>query len=426
MIKNAINILGVCYGLGALLLFGCDNRDDDTLRPSDISSIMIGEVSLNELEIPNNVSTEATSINVNYNQSIDGATIGEENIQLIRRFDEASIPLNISADGSNLVITISDPLGEGTAYQVNIEGLKGSNGQNFAPETRFFTTEGTFVPPGQVAYWNFDNNADDQVGGFDPAPNDVISITYGAARKSDFGQAAQFDGDASIIEIPNADQLITSESFTMSMWVKTISDGHVNANGDPAGHFLLGAGAIRGMFIEIAGGASFFKKFTLFEFEGGNKGNAGDLFFNGDGRDNTNGGWQGTNFNTDLTSRGGVSALLEGRWAHIVFQYDHETKTRKFFIDGALVISQNFNLWPEDSDVRNVTSLAFDNVDDVENKLAFGFAHSRGGTLWDTEPWGNYDVPTSNHFKGELDDIRVFQRALSDLEIRLLFQAEQI
>ncbi|MFA6951123.1 MAG: hypothetical protein WCQ70_10605, partial [Lentimicrobiaceae bacterium] len=75
---------------------------------------------------------------------------------------------------------------------------------------------------------------------------------------------------------------------------------------------------------------------------------------------------------------------------------------------------------------KRATGLHYRGVEpDVYNDLAFGFVQSRRGTMWDNEPWGGYDQPTANHFKGLLDDVRAFNIALSDEEITLMYNSEK-
>ena len=62
---------------------------------------------------------------------------------------------------------------------------------------------------------------------------------------------------------------------------------------------------------------------------------------------------------------------------------------------------------------------------EVYPRLAFGFVKSRQGTLWATQPWGGYQYPTSNHFGGQLDNVRIFHRALSATEIGLMYNSEK-
>jgi hypothetical protein len=79
--------------------------------------------------------------------------------------------------------------------------------------------------------------------------------------------------------------------------------------------------------------------------------------------------------------------------------------------------SQDFNLWPDGDAKKGVTGLKYGGVaPEVVNELAFGFVQSRAGTLWDTETWGGYDFTTSNHFKGQLDDVKVWHKSLTAQE----------
>ena len=88
--------------------------------------------------------------------------------------------------------------------------------------------------------------------------------------------------------------------------------------------------------------------------------------------------------------------------------------------------SFDFDLWPAGDVKRGVTGLKYNGTaPEVVNELAFGFIQSRAGLLWDTEPWGGYDFPTSNHFKGQLDDVRVWNKVLTGDEILLLYNSEK-
>jgi hypothetical protein len=62
---------------------------------------------------------------------------------------------------------------------------------------------------------------------------------------------------------------------------------------------------------------------------------------------------------------------------------------------------------------------------DVNNDLAFGFIQSRAGSMWANEPWGGYTFPGANHFKGQLDDIRIYHKTLSPVEIQLMYDSEK-
>jgi len=51
-------------------------------------------------------------------------------------------------------------------------------------------------------------------------------ITYTASRNPAAGMAATFNGTTSLIEIPNGDQLMNTDDFTLSVWVKADSTKH--------------------------------------------------------------------------------------------------------------------------------------------------------------------------------------------------------
>ena len=289
--------------------------------------------------------------------------------------------------------------------------------------TRTFTTTGTFMPKGAVAYWTFENSADDVVGDYDPAASGVVAVTYTDGRNAAAGKAATFDGDASIIEVPNGDQLLNTADFTLSFWVKTNSSGHVNANGDPTGHFVMGLAAFYGFQFEISGDYSSCKLAGSYDL-GDGTGASEDLWFNGGGQTRDNGGWQGWDFCQDLTNSGGVAALLQDKWAHVVCAYNATTKAGTMYINGQHMKSQNFNLWPEGDAKQGIVGMKYRGTEpETYPELAFGFIQSRAGTLWDSEGWGGYDFPTSNHFKGQLDDVAVFHKVLTETEIQLMYNS---
>jgi hypothetical protein len=95
-------------------------------------------------------------------------------------------------------------------------------------------------------------------------------------------------------------------------------------------------------------------------------------------------------------------------------------------MNGEKMKSFDFDLWPDGDAKRGVTGMKYGGTaPETVNELAFGFIQSRSGQLWDTEPWGGYDFPTSNHFKGQLDDVRIYHKVLTDKEIELMYNSEK-
>jgi hypothetical protein len=139
-----------------------------------------------------------------------------------------------------------------------------------------------------------------------------------------------------------------------------------------------------------------------------------------------NGGWQGVTVNKDVTGAGGVRAIFNDKWTHVVVIVNGANKAASMYVNGEQVVAYDFNLWPDNAVQKKMTGLKYNGTaPEVYNDLAFGFIQSRRGTLWDSEPWGGYDLPTSNHFDGLLDDVRIFNKAVSEEEVTLMFNSEK-
>jgi hypothetical protein len=305
---------------------------------------------------------------------------------------------------------------------LKINGIKSTNDQSIVNLTRTFTTLGSYAPTGAIAYWSFENSANDQVGTYNPKTDGVIDIAYAPSFNTVAGQCAVFNGTTSIIEIPNGDQLSNTADFTISFWVKTKSEGHVNAEGNPKGHFVIGLGAFYGFQFEIPGDYGSCKLAGQYELADGTTAGE-DLWFPGDGKTGANGGWQGWTFCKDLTSSGGVAGLMKDKWAFVVCTYNGASKIGTMYINGEKMKAQDFNLWPDGDPKKGVKGLKYGGkTPDVVNELAFGFIQSRAGTMWATEPWGGYNFPTANHFGGWLDEVRVYHKTLSETEISTMYK----
>ena len=412
----------VAFAVLATVLVSCS--EDDPV-PISLTSLTAGSIDLNATTSATDVPADAV-ITAVFTTDVDASTATTSTIKLNRDYDDTDLPINIAVSGKNVTITPQSDLTGGALFElVFLDGVKSTEGEILAGFSRTFSTSGIFVPEGQIAYFSFENNANDVVGNFDPAPGDIVAITYVDSRAPKFGKAASFDGDESIIEVPNGDQLMNTSNFSLSFWVRTNSDGHVNADGNPAGHFVMGLGAFFGLQFEIPADYKWCKFGVQYLWGDGTTGTGGDLFFNGDGISKDNGGWQGSEYRRDLTGTGGVEAYIKDRWVHVVFVYDNTTKKRSLYLDGKIMQRENFNLWPDDTKERTVNGLKFAANDDVGNKLALGFITDRSSALWANEPWGGYTFPGANHYKGLMDDVRIFHSALTETEVDLLYKSER-
>jgi hypothetical protein len=421
--KNRKLILSamVLMTLVAVVFTSC-KKDEDT--SFNLVTLLAGTSDLNGATSPADVPTDASIVGT-FSTDVDGTTANNSNITMTRVYDGVAIPLNVSTSGATLTIVPASVLGSGTQYELNIgAGLKGTNGTAFVATTRTFTTAGFFVPADAIAYWNFENTADDQIGGLTPSEN--TDLTYTASRSTAAGQAGTFNGTTSYVDYAGAGPtLMNTASFTLAFWVKTNSVGHVDASGNPKGYFVLGAGVFRGFQFEIPADWTSCKLAASYNLGNGSVGSE-DLWFPGNGSTKDNGGWQGWTFCTDLTASGGVPSLIQDKWASIVCTYDAASKVGSMFINGVLEKAQDFNLWPDGDPKQGVTGLLFDPAaTDVGTGFVFGFCEDKSSTLFSDQPWGNVNSPDSNHFAGQLDDVAIWHRALSQSEITAMYNSQK-
>jgi hypothetical protein len=401
--------------LSSIAFYSCKDSGPKDLN---IVSLMVGEQDLNAAVSPENVPV-STSIVVTFNTVINPTTVSPATVQLIQDYDGADVELDLVVDRTVLTITPKNNLGSGALYRLELRsGMLNDDDQPLGSTTRTFKTAGTFSPPGLVAYWNFEGNADDKAGNFTPPATGVVDVTYTPGRNTQAGLAATFNGTTSIIEIPNGDQLINTNDFTLSFWVKTNSEG-INR-----GHFVIGLGAFWGLQYEIFGnydGAKFALRYLMANGETTGE----DMWFPAEATDNTTGGWMGWDYARSLTPDQMI-AMLKDTWLHVTLTYNSATKKTALYYNGEIMKSFDFNLWPEDDAKRTVTGMVYGGTaPDVVNELAFGFIQSRAGTLWANEPWGGYRFPDANHFKGQLDDIKIYHKPLTANEIRLMYESER-
>lgn len=400
-----------------LLLIGVNSCKDEEVE-FVLETLMAGTIDLNGATSPSNVPPNPVIEGV-FSTDVDAATVTSATITLTRDYDNAVIALTLTTSGKKITVDPNEDLGNGALYVLSFKaGIKSSDGQDLPAFNRSFTTSGNFVPAGVIAWWNFDNNPFDQVGGYDPVPSDVIDVTYVESRNANAGTAASFNGTTTLIEVPNGDELMTTSDFTLSFWVKTNSADKTNS------HFVLGLAGWYGFQYEIFGAYDGCKLAAQYDIGDGTSASE-DLWFNGNGETWENGGWMGWTFCKLLTPSPaeGMAALLKDKWAHIVCVYNSSTKTGTMYINGERMKEQDFNRWPEGDAKRNVVGLKYAGNANGNN-LAFGFIQGRNNRII-TDDWADYANPENNHFKGLLDDVRIFHKVLTPTEIDLMYQSEK-
>lgn len=410
--KHKFFFLNLLLGLAIFSAFftSCKKEDDPT--PLTLVSLVAGDIDLNGVTAATTVPVEPVIV-ATFSTDIDATTATAANIKLERIFDAADVPLTLTVSGKTITITPNEELYGGANYELSVSAaLKSTDGLAIPALTRAFTTIGSFVPSGQIAYWNFEDNANDQVGAHDPLPADIIDITYTASRKTAAGKAATFNGSTSIIEVPNGDGLMNTNDFSIAFWVKT------NSTDKTGGHFVMGCAGWYGFQYEVFGsydGAKFAYRYELADGSAATE----DMWF----PSLADLGWQGWTFAKSLTVEQ-MQALLKDSWLHVSYTYESATRIGTLYYNGEKMKTFDFDLWPDGDVKRGVVGLKYDGSE-LGNNLAFGFIQGRNNrTISDS--WADYaSVDATNHFKGQLDDIRFFHKTLTGQEVLLMYNSEK-
>jgi hypothetical protein len=392
------------------MVFNACKKDDE---PKDLTleTLVAGAIDLNAAVSPTNVPINPTIV-ATFSTDVDPTTATAANIELISNYDNAVIPLTITISDNIITVVPTEILGTGTLFDLKFKsGLKSSEGEFLAEVSRNFTTEGSFAPAGVIAHWTFEDNADDVAGSYNPAASGVVDISYVDSRNAAAGKAASFNGASSIIEIPMGDDLMNTSDFTINFWIKTNSADKTN------GHFVMGLAGWYGFQYEIYGGYDGAKFSNQFEVADGSTVSE-DMWFPA----LADLGWQGWTFAKSLTVDE-MMALLKDSWLHVTFTYHAATKVATLYYNAEKMKSYDFNLWPDGDAKQGVVGLKYNGNPDG-NKLALGFIQARDNRTIADE-WADPTIPTNNHFKGLLDDIRIYHKVISETEIQLMYNSEK-
>ena len=426
--------LFLALGLGSL--YSCKKED---VLPLNLISIEAGGVDLNTT--PTGVAVKSP-ITANFTTSIDPLTVSATSVRLTRNYDNADVPLTLIVAGSLLSIKSTADLISGASYTLTITSeIKSTHGDPFGSLTITFKTAGVFVPENQVAYWNFENSPEDVVGTHDPLDADVVDVKYDSSKNDSSGLAASFNGTTSLIQIASGAVLLRPE-FTISFWMKLSSDNPAGS-GEQKGNFVFGIGNTHGLQFEVHPNYAWcrFSQGLLLGDLTTTMTNDFQFFANGLTKDNVQsspdslvaGGIDNATVLNQSFGSTGLKMKLADVWAQITMTFDDSTKTRTLYINGEKMYQQELALLDNPHvlaglrPLATVSSLTF--IPDTEipphydDKLVFGFWQNREATFGGEA--GSYSNPDANHFKGLLDDVRIFNRALTDIEVSMIYEGEK-
>jgi hypothetical protein len=406
---------------GSIMTFsGCNDDDDGPAAIEIVSATATGTdlATGNQVTEDLNAATASTNvppdavITVSFTREVDATTVTATSITLNNGSTDVAIA--VSASGSNVTVTPSVELERGTNYILTVSAsLAATDGGTFTTASRTFKTAGIGVvdPPksaNQVAYWKFDGNADDNL---EIQTTVLEEVSYAENRFGEVSSAASFDGDGNIVEIEYSSDLITPNQ-TVTVWYK------VDVADYDGSRFMFGMATERGYFNEIGGGLGWFKYATNHTV-GTNPSNNGPFGTawtdpNGDGA---------TDSQVLVDYLGSITDLVDGNWVMLAMTTD-AAGLKTIYLNGVIMMQVDLNNnvdWP-------LEGLALNDTDAVavglNSNLGIGWACSSTNLA---TGWANYAVDKNNNrtYKGLLDDMRVFNVALTQSEITTLYNDEK-
>jgi hypothetical protein len=407
----------VILGLAAMHLESCKEEEPNFLRIVSVTTDTGLDLSGSDaIDVPLNA-----SIIVLFDQAVSAPSVDPGSIGLMS--GDVTIPSTLSVQEATITIKPTSNMAAGTEYKVAIvTNLKATDGASAATDEIDFTTFGRLnvTPPqfdNQLSYFHFNGSMNDEVGTHTPVVADIKDLTYSTDRFGYAGLAGNFNGSTTLVEIP-AGELYMTNNFTLSVWIK--------ANSTKNGQFILGLAGWKGFYLDITPDWSWIKLTAQFK-QVNNTSDSEDNLFAGTGETRDNGGWQGTTFQIDVLPHGGGvgTTYFKNKWAHVVCTFDAATKLSTMYLNGEKVNQLDFDLWPMGDPKTTISGLKFaGNLTGGGNKLALGFIQGSSNRII-AETWANPADIYSNHFMGQMDDVRIFKAALTAEEVATLHAAEK-
>lgn len=411
--KKLILMLAVFAMAGLVVMNSCSS-DDTAPTPLSIASLMANDKDINGATSVTDVPTNGVII-ATFNTDIDAATASAGNVTLVRTFDGSAVDKDINVAGKVVTITPKAPFFEGDQYKVGFTtGLKSTEGQPIVAFDRTFGTVGIGIgtapkASNQYLYVQFSGEVVDLTGN---AEESFSQVSWGSDRFGNANSAAKFNGQTApgngdIVEL-SSDKFVTP-SMTLSVWFYIDQNDYKKPAPDKgANKPLLGLAGNNAYMIEIGDGdvnSNWIKLTTNHKVDP-------------DPADHKVATQWGDFGATDDGVQ--MNTLLVTGWHHLVMTFDAASYTKTDYLDGAK-IKQYVLLDTSEAAEWNLKDMLLNTGDGITNKLALGYFASRDNTNPD---WAKYPTAAST-FKGMMDDLRLFDVALTGSEVSSLYNAEK-
>ncbi len=265
----------------------------------------------------------------------------------------------------------------------------------------------TIATSNLVAYFPFEDNGNDQIGGMTPSNTATTTSTFATGRRGKAFQGSTEKTSGLLYTLPTNSKLKTLKTFSFSLWVKQVPNTiattdvpeqmvfHLDGKGDWiwGNLFLLqhrnwpeGATERDRNYAEM------------------------DCYFWKDDAEAWK-GQRGSGWFVDVTAP---------QWRHIICTYDNSTSMFHAYVNGIHVTAfdgteyMGVNRWQRDGEDLPLGDLKFNDP----QKFAIGAWCDRlAGTALQDDAW-------ASPFKGLIDELRIYDRALTAIEAKALYDAE--
>ncbi len=244
------------------------------------------------------------------------------------------------------------------------------------------TNPSTIAESNLVAYFPFESESQSiDLGTGITYDKKAGAATFVTGRRGNCYQGSSSEGYLQY-SLASTNPFKTMSEFTVACWVKTAAAG----------------GAA--MIFQVNGGDGTMSNLDLM-LEGGS--NADSLQFKGYLYNSTT-TWQGQ----DIASQN--IGFTPNKWVHVVYSYNKTTSTMALYANGILVKTSQRYADP------NSTPLGALTFGSDMTKINIG--------AWNQQIAGSGTQDWMKYFPGMVDELRIYNKALSDTEVKALYDAE--
>lgn len=435
--KQTIKILSLIGLIGLLTFTNCSEDDPSSLTivsatatGTDLTTGSSTTVDLNATTSATNVPPDAI-ITITFSRPVNVASATASNVTLNNGTDDVALTVNVN--GSEVTITPTDDLVRGTIHTLSISGtITATDGGIFAAASRNFTTAGTapaVVPRADklVVYIPFNGVVADEFG--HAILNNNVTLT--TDRFGNFESSANFNGTTNYVGVQYAADM-SNANTTVSYWIKLPSSqaykDHIGIT-NPSSikqYVTFSIGGNNGTYHE-------FSRFTCCDLGFDidvlkyftnhlNSGSASTLA--GSHIEMKNEGNPGGNKVIEVNNIPWLESKT-GQWMHIVTSWNAAARRKSFYVNG--VPSTVFELTPSaeyalDNATIDVAGIDADATNSRNLYLGSGVPHWATKTATGITPFRS-NIPFA--FKGQMDDFRMYNVALTNAEVLSLYNAEK-